>query len=187
MANSLLHTIHDVFPADDNDENDPTSLKKQLQGDGQWALVKEILGWVFDGEKKTMQLEAKKAETLLKDLKAMGRSRRPIPFKEFEKTLGRARHAAEGIPAGKGMFTPINMMLGQREKVAKVWIRPGSPLQQAINDLRTLIKEAQKEPTHCKELVTGHPGYVGIVDAAKEGAGGVIIGENSECVPTVSG
>ena len=33
--------------------------------------------------------------------------------------------------------------------------------------------------------MVGHPDYVGIMDAAKEGTGGVVIGEGSACVPTV--
>jgi len=39
VANSLLHAIHDVFPAEDNDKNDPASLKKLIKGDGQWAII----------------------------------------------------------------------------------------------------------------------------------------------------
>jgi hypothetical protein len=35
VAKALLHGIHDVFPANDDDSNDPTSLKKLLKKEGQ--------------------------------------------------------------------------------------------------------------------------------------------------------
>ena len=34
-------------------------------------------------------------------------------------------------------------------------------------------------------LVTAEPNFIGIRDAAKEGAGGVVFGEGDKCIPTV--
>ncbi len=44
--------IHDVFPADDNDSNDPILEKKLKQLDGEYATAKTILGFYFDGSLK---------------------------------------------------------------------------------------------------------------------------------------
>jgi hypothetical protein len=44
VANAVLHGIHDVFPADEVDSEDPILLKKLLKKDGQWALLKDCLG-----------------------------------------------------------------------------------------------------------------------------------------------
>jgi len=37
----------------------------------------------------------------------------------------------------------------------------------------------------CRELVAGWPDFIEVVDASSYGVGGVIIGELSECLPTV--
>ncbi len=46
--------IHDVFPADDLDSNYPISKKKLKQLDGEYSTKKTILGFDFDGIKKTI-------------------------------------------------------------------------------------------------------------------------------------
>ena len=52
-------------------------------------------------------------------------------------------------------------------------------------DCRTMLRESTLAPTRCKELVMGWPDVVGVMDASGEGVGGVIVGENTKCVPTV--
>jgi hypothetical protein len=46
--------IHDAFPADENDANDPISEKKLKQSDGEYATTKTILDFDFDGVDKTL-------------------------------------------------------------------------------------------------------------------------------------
>ena len=46
---AVISGIHDVFPADTVDENNPTSLKKMKLLEAMWALEKDILGFSFDG------------------------------------------------------------------------------------------------------------------------------------------
>jgi hypothetical protein len=55
----------------------------------------------------------------------------------------------------------------------------------AVEGCRTLLRESTKEPTCCRQLVTGWPDYIGLVDASGHGAGGVVIGELLLCVPTI--
>ncbi len=52
--------IHDVFPADDNNANDPISEKKLKQFEGGYATRKTIIGFDFDGVNKTIWLEEAK-------------------------------------------------------------------------------------------------------------------------------
>ena len=40
-------------------------------------------------------------------------------------------------------------------------------------------------PTECINLVAGWPDFIGIKDASGHGVGGVVVGENKECTPTV--
>ena len=46
--------IHDVFPADEINSNDPISEKKLKQFDEEYSTKKTILGFDFDGVHKTI-------------------------------------------------------------------------------------------------------------------------------------
>jgi hypothetical protein len=187
VADALMHGIHDVFPADEVDENDPISLKKLKKCDGEWALVKDMLGFQFDGEAKTMQLEEPKREFLLtvlhKWMRGANRKNGHVPFAEFESVIAKVRHAFMSIPAGQGLLSRCNKLLQKRPPV--VWLHRNKKLKIAIGDCRTLLREATKHPTKCRELVMGEPEFIGVQDASMEGVGGFIVGNTKECVPTV--
>jgi len=69
VANAIMHGIHDVFPPDEVDSNDPISERKLRQGEGIYDTRKTLLGFDFDGKGKTMWLESAKREKLLTILK----------------------------------------------------------------------------------------------------------------------
>ncbi len=52
VSTGTMTGIHDVFPASDNDANDPLSEKKLKQLDGKYSTTKTILGFDFDGSIK---------------------------------------------------------------------------------------------------------------------------------------
>eukprot|EP00956_Cyclotella_meneghiniana_P042491 scaffold248501_cov111-Cyclotella_meneghiniana.AAC.2 len=64
-ANGVMNGIHDVFREEKKPEDDPISLKKLKKDEGQYALLKDMLGFEFDGEEKTMILEEAKRGLLL--------------------------------------------------------------------------------------------------------------------------
>jgi hypothetical protein len=64
VANAIMHGIHDVFPPNAEDSNDPISEKKINKREGRYETQKMLLGFDFDGEGKTMWLEAAKREKL---------------------------------------------------------------------------------------------------------------------------
>ncbi len=55
---------------------------------------------------------------------------------------------------------------------------------EALKDIRTILRASTTQPTECKDLVSGWPDYIGIVDASSHGVGGVILGELSDLPPT---
>ena len=56
-AAAVMTGIHDVFPANDNDNgDDPISEKKLKKLEGQYSTIKTLLGFDFDGKSKTMWL-----------------------------------------------------------------------------------------------------------------------------------
>jgi len=187
VANAVMKGIHDVFPADDDDSNDPISLKKLAQGEGQYSTRKCMLGFDFDGEDKTLWLEEEKRAMLLtilhQWLRGSRRAQAGIQFKEFESVTAKLRHAFTSIPAGKGLLSPCNWVLRARPEV--VYLHRNKGLEQAISDARTLLRESTAAPTRCKELVAGWPDYIGVQDASGQGVGGVVFGENKACPPTV--
>ena len=65
VATAIMTGIHDVFPNDIVDSNDPISKKKLLKGEGKYSLFKTLLGFDFDGKRKTMWLEEEKRAKLL--------------------------------------------------------------------------------------------------------------------------
>ena len=106
--------VHNVIPADENDDEDPLSLKKMKKLESMWALVKDILGFTFDGMNKTIMLDKTKRDSLLTVLKGWirGGSRGAgIPFEEFISIILKLRHAFIAIPSGKGLLSPCNTIL----------------------------------------------------------------------------
>ena len=64
----------------------------------------------------------------------------------------------------------------------------GQARQQTPNGNRWFLGDPQIRPQRVekyKQLVTGDPHFIGIMDAAKEGTGGVVVGKGDACVPTV--
>ena len=97
VANAVMRGVHDVFPEDTVDSNDPLLLKKLQKKEGEFALVKDMLGFNFDGDKKTRQLKEKKRVSLLAILykwirTAMSKTA-GIEFSEFELVItNKIRH-----------------------------------------------------------------------------------------------
>ena len=156
------------------------SLKKIRQGEGTWDTRKEILGWLFDGITRCIELPEDKVIKLTKELKAVGR-RKSVEHNRFERLYGKLQHASLGIPVGKPLLGPIV----RASHPARHNVPISSQLKQTLQRWRRLIRTVGANPTHCKELVKGTPGYIGYCDAAKQGAGGVWFGGTKGLRPTV--
>jgi hypothetical protein len=134
-----------------------------------------------------MQLEEPKKEFLLatftKWIRTAKHKSAGIAFPEFESIIAKVRHAFMCIPEGRGLLTPMNKLLRKRPPL--VFLQQNKRLLTALKDCRTILREATRNPTKCSELVMGEPDYVGVKDASVHGVGGIIIGDNKKCVPTV--
>ena len=69
VANGIIQGVRDIFPADENDEEDPLSLKRLRKLEAMWVLHKDILGFPFDGVEKTIWLEEEKRDAILSVMK----------------------------------------------------------------------------------------------------------------------
>ena len=101
----------------------------------------------------------------------------------FEKVVGKLRHAAIGIPAGRGLFRPLNEVI--KRKPDFVWLRKRSAVRLALTKWQTRIAIVAEEPIQYAQLVPGDPDYILFVDAPGEGAGGVVFGGKKPLQPTV--
>jgi hypothetical protein len=177
-SRALLHSIHQIFPpptATGHEGEDPISHKKLItDGEGIWDTVKEILGWVFDGLARTMQLPTKKILSIRETIKTALRTNH-IETKAFESLIGKCQHACLGIPGGRSLLPPLYRALkaAQAQNKPTVQIHPKSPQFGALSDLRTFFKLLRDNPVQCQQLIPGQPAYLGYCDACKYGAGGV--------------
>ncbi len=187
IANAIMHGIQDISPPEDDNSNDPISEKKMKKGEGRYETRKTLLGFNFDGKAKTMWLKSTKCEKLLTVLKEWirtgKRGSQGIPFSKFESTIAKIRHAFTCILAGQGLLSPCNILL--KLHLTYVYLHQNPAVLEALEGCRTLFWESTTEPTHCRELVSGWPDYIGIVDASGHGVGGVVFGELSACTPVV--
>ena len=186
VSRALLTGIHSIFPPPaitGHDGEESISMKKLLAGDGVWEVRKEILGWLFDGLRRCIQLPEDKVKSLLQELHKTSRAK-TVHYKAFEKLRGRLRHACIGIPAGKGLMGPIDRAL-TIAKGSSVGIAANPLLRECLRDFHTIITIMGKRPTFCRELIPDTPHYVGYCDASKLGAGGVWMSGQKFLKPTV--
>ena len=135
VATGIMTGIHDVFPADIVDSNDPISEKKLLKGEGQYSLFKTMMGFDFDSKRKTMWFEEEKRAKLLTILHGWlwGSSRnRGILLGEFESVIQKVRHAFTALPGGRGLLSPCNCLLQKRPPV--VYFHHNESLHAAISN-----------------------------------------------------
>jgi hypothetical protein len=183
---AMLHGIHSVFPppASGLATDDPISYKKLISGDGIWSVRKEVLGWIFDGIVRTMELPPAKVTSLLGTLSAAISSKR-CPLKDFRTLLGKLQHAAMAMPAGKSILTPLHKFVEANKDRRSLRFHNEPLVLEALRDIRILLREATSRPTHVRELVPGLPSYIGFCDACKRGAGGVWISGSKNIRPVV--
>ena len=174
---ALFHGIHSIFPPTSvthHDGEDPISQKKLDQGEGIWETRKEILGWIFDGIKRTIELPQQKVTKLRATITKILRHKSTTNG-ELMSLLGKLQHATLGIPAGRGLLAPLYKLIESNKKAAKrtIPIPTESSAYKLLYDYRALINIIGTRPTHCAELVPNTPNYIGFCDACKFGAGGV--------------
>ena len=188
FSRAILHGIHSVFPPPSITHHsgaDPISEKKLEAGDGLWEVRKEILGWIFDGVKRTIELPPEKVAKMIDAIQTAKRQGW-LGRKAFESLRGKLRHATMGLPEGRAILLPLDQALANANaQVKTVQIPKGGAIYQTLSDFNELLRHMNTRPTHCRQLVPGAPGYIGYCDACRTGAGGVWISGKNHLPPTV--
>ena len=182
VSRAMLHGVHSMFPPPNisgHNGEDPVSIKKLTDGEGTWEHVKEILGWIFDGIKYTVQLPKNKNKKL-QNLLSNTEQKSKVSLKEMQQIMGKLMHASFGIPTGQGLMAPLYRAV----RGDPAYIKITKPIKQALRDWKTLLHRVTKNPTSVRQLVEDDPNYLGWCDACKYGAGGIWIG-GSDKLPYV--
>ncbi len=129
----------------------------------------QILGWVFGGATRCIELAEKKVATSPAKFKKVLRMGRSIPFKQIQKLIGKLRHVLISIPAGCYLFGPINWLMAAEPKL--VYWNWCSVVWQVLQDWGQLIREAARKPIHVNKLIVGEANYKGTLGAPGKGAG----------------
>ena len=171
VRREAYHKIDAVFrPNDDLDgsRKNPISEKKLLKGDDFWSTQKVILGWMVDTLSQTIHLPSHREERLLAMLQLMLRRRRASEA-EWHKLLGELRSMSLAIPGSSGCFSFLQEAL--KPGAQRIPLSP--EVKDQLKDLLWLAESLAGRPTHLAEVVPTPPTYIGAVDAAKKGMGGV--------------
>jgi hypothetical protein len=161
----------------------PVSEKKLIE-DGIWDTQKEILGWLFDGMARTIELPQRKCKELLLELKAVRRLPK-LKVTRFQKLHGRLQFATIAILCGKPILCQLNWYMSSAAKNKGCNLIVMADFQAILRDWSALIRLAGKRPTHVAELIEHPPSYQGFVDAPRWGAGGVWFSGTKQLIPIV--
>ena len=174
IRRAAIHGIYSYFPQPEVtghvDGKQPISKKKRDLGDGNFASLKEMIGFLFDGIKRTVQLPPAKAAAYIKETHRILRQK-SVPLKDLQMLVGKLCHASIILPAARGFFTPINAAMRGSLKIIGLG-RP-SDIRAALEDICSLTRILGLRPRHVHEIVLDMPRYVGYHNAVAEGAGGV--------------
>ena len=132
------------------------------------TMKKKSLVGLFNGKDFTIRLPATKQKRIINHIKAILK-KSSVSLQSYQEMAGTLNHAAFGLPAGWGLFSPIYAAM--RHNPESVHITP--LLQSALHDWIALIHQMASRPTSVLELFPSIPNFIGYVDASGFGAGGV--------------
>jgi hypothetical protein len=177
VRRTLLHAIDDVFRPLAKDDpptrKEPTSVKKLRQGDACWATTKEILGWLIDTDRMTLNLTPRRSErlrALLYDDFPRGRKRAKI--RDWHKLLGELRSMTLALPGSRGLFSLLQDTFRSATNADKR-VALTNNVHNILDDFRDLYTQLHDRPTRLQELAPLSPTIHGNHDASGYGMGGV--------------
>jgi hypothetical protein len=172
----LLNAIDTILrPLDNADQyrKEPISIKKLQQGDASWATIKEILGWMVDTQKMTLTLTPRRSARLAELLDSVPAHQRRMSIKKWHRILGELRSMSIALPGSRGLFSLLQEAF--RADAGPHRIRLSPILHQMLDDFKQIHHHLHLRPTRLAELIPIQPTVHGSHDAAKVGAGGVLL------------
>ena len=148
---------------------EPTSVKKLLKGDGAWAVIKVILGWLLDTVAKTLQLPQHCYEWLHSLFEALWHQRW-ASIRKWHQLLGELCSMVLAIPGGWGLFSILQTGFKYMDKNR---ICLDQHIKAQLADFESLAKDLTARPTRLAKIIPDADATIGAVDASKAGMGGI--------------
>ena len=169
----ILHAVDRVFA-----ERTPQTLqrkeavseRKLAKGNGGWNRRKEVLGWILDTERGTLELTDRRKRRIQEIFDSL-RDHKRVGLKTWQCVLGELRFMGPAIPGSAGLFGALQLGLTHSDR-HRVCVTPD--LRNHLSDFEALARDVSQRPTRLAEIVPDYPSAIGSVDAAKTGMGGVI-------------
>jgi len=163
----LFHTMDDILsqPAPGEERPEAISTKKLLKGDGCWTTRKELLGWIVDTVRQTLELPPHRKSQLADVFESL-RGLKRVSAKKWARTLGQLRFVCRAILGSVSLFSALQWA---KNKAGSNRIRVTKPVRGSILAFERLAASLCSRPTHLAELVPQDPTYLGATDPARPG------------------
>jgi hypothetical protein len=112
-----MHAVDKVFsqPSDANPtRKEAVSVKKLTKGEGGWSQCKEILGWMLDTARGTIELTPCRCARV-RDIFDYLRDRNRVSAKKWQQILGELRFMVPAIPGSAGLFGTLQLGLSHMD------------------------------------------------------------------------
>ena len=188
VQQAFMHAVDEVLrplePGDNPNRKEPTSVKKLKKGDGCWSQRKTILGWLLNTRDRTVHLAPHRREKLESLLAGLPASQRTISLRRWRQVVGELRSLNIGLPGARGLYSHLQELLPSDSSAPpNTRLRLTPLVHAALDDFRWLLSTQRARPTRWAELLpTSPPAFIGSVDAAKAGMGGVWFGTCGPCL-----
>jgi hypothetical protein len=180
----LFDTIDTVFrplsPSDGKNRQEPISIKKLKKGDARWSTRKNVLGWIIDTCRETIELPQRRLDRLWAILHDLPRTKTRIAVSAWQQILGELRSMTLAVPGLRGFFSLLQEAL---RDVHQKRIRLTSAAHDFLDDIRWLVSSLHDRPTRFREVVPTDVSVVGACDACQQGMGGVLFVPTNDGVP----
>ena len=166
-----LRALKEIVPSLPAEVKDSVSLKKALQGDGDWATIKEILGWILDTGTGTLRLSKKRMTELLELLDILPTQRR-MSTKNLERLIGKLRSMHLAVPGAVGHVYHIQLSLTAAHHAGRSTAYINKGFHSDLRFWRQLCAEMPVRPTYWAKIVQRLPTDIGFADASGLGGEG---------------
>jgi hypothetical protein len=163
-----LREIKRIFPSLPSEIKDFVSLKKASSGDGDWANLKELPGWVVDTANGTLRLSSSRRAELL-SLLDIPPTQRQMSRKKLEWLIGKLHSMHLAVPGAIAFFCYLQRSI--RLSAGKLTARLTPQFYDDIAVWRALVEGMDSRPSSLAKLVSREVSDVGYMDASGLGGG----------------
>jgi hypothetical protein len=132
-----MHAVDKVFSRPNDatpTRKEAVSIKKLRKGDGGWSQRKEILGWMLDTTRGTLELTPRRRLRVMEIFDYL-RHRNRVSVKKWQRILGELRFMAPAIPGSAGLFGALQLGLSHTDRQR---VRITSHLRHHLTDFEML-------------------------------------------------